>query len=226
MLLTRAIGPNNYGVYVGALGVQTYLYAVTQLGLVVFLVRHGEEVSDAQFDQAFTLLGAIGVSVATIVYFALPIVEGWIGIQAFAAVGRALVIVLPDSVARTGAIGTARARAEVSRHRTGGARRLRRFLRRRASAGEGRISRVGACRRILGATGPHDRDIVRGLTVPATAAVESAAHSRDGGLRRELLRCVLDLAAPRHREPGDRREIRAECKPWRSSRSPCGSSTH
>ena len=95
MLLTRAIGPNNYGVYVGALGVQTYLYAVTQLGLVVFLVRHGEEVSDAQFDQAFTLLGAIGVSVAAIVYFALPIVEGWIGIQAFAAVGRALVIVLP-----------------------------------------------------------------------------------------------------------------------------------
>ena len=95
MLLTRSIGPNNYGVYVGALGVQTYLYAVTQLGLVVFLVRHSEAVSDAQFDQAFTLLGVIGVSVATIVFFALPIVEGWIGIGAFAAVGRALVIVLP-----------------------------------------------------------------------------------------------------------------------------------
>jgi PST family polysaccharide transporter len=95
MLLTRAIGPNNYGVYVGALGVQTYLFAATQLGLVVFLVRHGETVTDAEFDQAFTLLCAIGVSVAAIVFFALPIVEGWIGIQVFAAVGKALVIVLP-----------------------------------------------------------------------------------------------------------------------------------
>ena len=55
--------------------------------------RH--EVGDAQFDQAFTLLGAIGMGVATIVFLALPIVEGWIGIQAFARVGRALVLVLP-----------------------------------------------------------------------------------------------------------------------------------
>ena len=77
------------------IGVQTYLAAVSQLGLIVFLVRHGGAITDAEFDQAFTLLGAIGVSVAAIVYVALPIVEQWIGIEAFAPVGRALVVALP-----------------------------------------------------------------------------------------------------------------------------------
>ena len=62
-LLTRAIGPHDYGVYVGALGVQTYLFAVSQLGLVVFLVRHERAVGDAEFDQVFTLLGAIALTV-------------------------------------------------------------------------------------------------------------------------------------------------------------------
>jgi PST family polysaccharide transporter len=94
-LLTRAIGPNDYGVYIGAFGVQTYLYTVSQLGLVVFLVRHSGTLSDAEFDQAFTLLAGIGITVATIAFVALPAVEGWIGIEAFAPVGRALIGALP-----------------------------------------------------------------------------------------------------------------------------------
>jgi O-antigen/teichoic acid export membrane protein len=94
-LLTRAIGPHDYGLYVGAFGVQMYLYAVSQLGLIVFLVRHGGVITDAEFDQAFTLLGAIGVTVAATVYFALPTVEQWIGIEAFAPVGRVLAVALP-----------------------------------------------------------------------------------------------------------------------------------
>jgi O-antigen/teichoic acid export membrane protein len=93
-LLTRAIGSHDYGLYIGAFGVQSYLAAISQLGLIVFLVRH-DAITDAEFDQAFTLLGAIGVTVAAIVYIALPTVETWIGIEAFAPVGRALVVALP-----------------------------------------------------------------------------------------------------------------------------------
>lgn len=94
-LLTRAIGPTQYGIYIGAFGVQTYLYAVGQVGLVVFLIRHGGDVGDREFDQAFTLLLIIGFALAAIVYTALPIVEGWIGIATYAQVGRVLALVLP-----------------------------------------------------------------------------------------------------------------------------------
>ena len=94
-LLTRAIGPESYGKYVGALGVQTYLYAVSQLGLVVFLVRHERDVGDVEFDQAFTLLLGSGLIIAGIVFTGLPTVERWIGIETFAPVGQALVLVLP-----------------------------------------------------------------------------------------------------------------------------------
>ncbi|HEY0777776.1 MAG TPA: oligosaccharide flippase family protein [Gemmatirosa sp.] len=94
-LLTKAIGPDAYGRYVGALGVQTYLYQVAQLGLIVFLIRDAGEVGDKEFDQAFSLLAAVGIAVAFAVYTGLSLVEGWIGIQAFVPVGRALVLVLP-----------------------------------------------------------------------------------------------------------------------------------
>ena len=94
-LLTRAIGSHDYGLYIGAFGVQTYLAAISQLGLTVFLVRHGDAITDAEFDQAFTLLGTIAVTVGAIVYIALPTVESWIGIEAFAPVGRALIVALP-----------------------------------------------------------------------------------------------------------------------------------
>jgi PST family polysaccharide transporter len=94
-LLTRAVGPHDYGLYVGALGVHTYVYAMSQLGLVVFLVRHGGKIGNAEFDQAFTLLAVIGVALAAAIFTTLPTVEGWIGIEEFARVGQALIIVLP-----------------------------------------------------------------------------------------------------------------------------------
>ena len=188
MLLTRAIGPNNYGVYVGALGVQTYLYAVSSSGSSCSSSATAKTVSDAEFDQAFTLLGAIGVSVATIVFFALPIVEGWIGIEAFAAVGRALVIVLPIQLlglVPMGRLERALKYRVIAPAELGG---YIVFYRRRASAGAARISRVGAGRGILDAADPHDRGIVLASRYRPRLAVESPAHSRDGGLRRELLR--------------------------------------
>lgn len=94
-LLTRAVGPSHYGIYVGALGVQTYLYNVGQSGLVVYLIRHGGELDAADFDQAFTLLALIGVVLAVTVFFLLPVVEARIGIASFAEVGRVLIGVLP-----------------------------------------------------------------------------------------------------------------------------------
>jgi O-antigen/teichoic acid export membrane protein len=94
-LLTRAIGAHDYGLYIGAFGVQTYLYNVGQLGVIVYLIRHGGELGDKEFNQAFTLLTIIGLSLAALVLVSLPTIEGWIGIRPFAAVGQVLVLVLP-----------------------------------------------------------------------------------------------------------------------------------
>lgn len=94
-LLTRAIGPHAYGLYVGALGVQTYLWSVAQAGLIVFLIRREGELKVEEYHQAFSLLLLIGGSLSLLVVIGLPAAEGWMHIAEFAPAGRALALVLP-----------------------------------------------------------------------------------------------------------------------------------
>ena len=56
ILLTRAIGPEAYGVYAAAFGIYTYLLIVCQLGTEVYLIRRKEEPQPQDYHQAFTLL--------------------------------------------------------------------------------------------------------------------------------------------------------------------------
>lgn len=95
MFLTRAIGPHSYGIYVGALGIQTYLFNVGQAGLIVYLIRREGELRTEEYDQGFTLLLLIGGGLAALVVLSLRTVEGWMHIGTFAPVGRALVLILP-----------------------------------------------------------------------------------------------------------------------------------
>src|SRR5690348_18196375 len=60
LLVTRIIGPTEYGLYAASLGVFNYLQTLGLWGVNVYLVRReGEDRSDV-YDQAFTLLLALG----------------------------------------------------------------------------------------------------------------------------------------------------------------------
>ncbi len=56
LLVTRVIGPREYGIYATGLGIVTFLSTFGTWGLDVYLLRNLEEPTTEEFDQAFTLL--------------------------------------------------------------------------------------------------------------------------------------------------------------------------
>ena len=56
LLVTRVIGPRQYGLYAVAAGIVTFLCALGTWGLDVYLLRRTEKPEEREFHQAFTLL--------------------------------------------------------------------------------------------------------------------------------------------------------------------------
>lgn len=78
ILLTRIIGPTQYGLYIAGLGILTFLIALAGLGLNVFLIRKAENIEKKDFDQVFTLL-VITCSIALLIgILFVPIYSDWI----------------------------------------------------------------------------------------------------------------------------------------------------
>jgi PST family polysaccharide transporter len=61
LLVTRVIGPRQYGLYAAAAGIVTFLCAFGTWGLDVYLLRKTEKPKETDFHQAFTLLLCISV---------------------------------------------------------------------------------------------------------------------------------------------------------------------
>src|SRR5258708_8777977 len=64
LLVTRVIGPAKYGVYAAAIGIVLFISVMAVGGLDVYLLRRPSEPTKEEFDQAFTLLFAFGISLA------------------------------------------------------------------------------------------------------------------------------------------------------------------
>lgn len=78
ILLTRIIGPNQYGLYIAGLGILTYLLALAGLGLNVFLIRKADNIEKKDFDQVFTfLLITCSISLLVGILF-VPVYSDWI----------------------------------------------------------------------------------------------------------------------------------------------------
>ncbi|NUQ19838.1 MAG: oligosaccharide flippase family protein, partial [Gemmatimonadaceae bacterium] len=96
LLLTRIIGPHDYGVFASAMGLHLYVSNLSQWGVAVYLIRGNEDESSAAvYDQGFTLLLMLGVSAALIANLVLPFVGHWVSIPEFRAVAAVLLLVLP-----------------------------------------------------------------------------------------------------------------------------------
>lgn len=107
ILLTRAIGPAEYGLYAISLGIFMFLLNVSQWGTPVYLVRREGEDLEEVYHQAFTLLLLLGVAVTAFMVFAgIPLISSWIGAESFEPVALAMFLALP--VALLGKIPLAR----------------------------------------------------------------------------------------------------------------------
>src|SRR5271167_2437137 len=61
LLVTRIIGPHQYGIYATAVGIVLFLSNLGTWGLDVYLLRKSEEPTTEEFNQVFTLLALIAV---------------------------------------------------------------------------------------------------------------------------------------------------------------------
>jgi PST family polysaccharide transporter len=95
LVLTRLIGPANYGVFAGSLGIFAFALTASQLGLNVYLIRRAEEPPADEYHQAFTLYLAIGVAIALAGFAGAALAERWTGIAGFGAVLAVMLAAMP-----------------------------------------------------------------------------------------------------------------------------------
>jgi O-antigen/teichoic acid export membrane protein len=95
ILVTRTIGPAAYGLFAAAYGIFCFLSQLSQWGITVYLIRTEEEVVEDLFHQAFSLLLALGIGMASLALLAIPLIERVVKLQGFAAVAFVFFLGLP-----------------------------------------------------------------------------------------------------------------------------------
>src|SRR5438552_1662681 len=95
LLVTRTIGPGNYGLYAASLGLFGYLQTLALWGVNVYLVRHEGQDRRETYDQAFTLLLALGIAGALLAVAGLPLLKQWMRQPDLGRVAAPMFLTLP-----------------------------------------------------------------------------------------------------------------------------------
>jgi PST family polysaccharide transporter len=98
LVLTRLLGPTQYGLYAGSAAIVATLGTLAQMGCEVHLIRREEEPDRDLYDQTFTYL-LITTLIACAVGYAVSFWLGdWMGDQRFVGPFRVLLISIPVNV--------------------------------------------------------------------------------------------------------------------------------
>lgn len=103
VLLSRTIGPANYGLYASAVSIVSYLGNLAGLGVNVYLVRLEIEPERDVYNQAFTLTFISGVCGILLGVAAVPFLQQWLKNPAFIPPLLAMLPALPF-IAMTGPV--------------------------------------------------------------------------------------------------------------------------
>jgi O-antigen/teichoic acid export membrane protein len=95
LMLTRLIGPQQYGLYAATFGICWYIQTIFQMGVGVYLVRHEGEDNAEIYHQSSTLLlllSAVGTLVSIV---GLPLLQQWTNLAGFSDVAKVMFLGLP-----------------------------------------------------------------------------------------------------------------------------------
>lgn len=95
LLLTRFLGPTNYGLYAGALAIVMFLYNSAILGIDVYLVRREGPQADNVYHQAFSFLLLSGICVSAACILFSPVLGHWLGDSRFLAPLQVMLLSVP-----------------------------------------------------------------------------------------------------------------------------------
>ncbi len=104
LILTRLIGPSDYGLYSAALGVSTFWSELARMGTDFYLIRRQEESPDRVYDQVFSFLLVSSCGLAALGVATLPLFGYWMGDSRFLPPLSALLVTLPLVVLRVPAL--------------------------------------------------------------------------------------------------------------------------
>jgi O-antigen/teichoic acid export membrane protein len=102
LVITRIIGPADYGPYVAALGICQYAQNLGQAGIGVYLVRASGEITEQTYDVATTLLLISAVGLMAILEASLGLISQWIPMPGLPPL---LAVLLVSVVFQTIAVG-------------------------------------------------------------------------------------------------------------------------
>jgi PST family polysaccharide transporter len=92
LVITRIIGPANYGPYVAALGICQYAQNVGQAGIAVFLVRKSDSIDRRTEDIATALLLLFGGAVVLLLEASTSLIARWVSMPAIEMLLVALLV--------------------------------------------------------------------------------------------------------------------------------------
>src|SRR5687768_13765522 len=95
LLLTRTLGPHDYGVYAAAAALFATVQLISQLGIPVYIVRHDRDPAPSQWWTASIMMLLTGVLGAALMMAAFPLVERFTRIAQLGAIGLVVIAVLP-----------------------------------------------------------------------------------------------------------------------------------
>ncbi len=92
LLVTRSIGPTQYGLFATAFGLSQFIQTFGHLGVGVYLIRQEGEQSPKDYHQAFTLLLILGAIFGSIAFLCVPFLQAWLKIEGFTPIFELLVL--------------------------------------------------------------------------------------------------------------------------------------
>jgi O-antigen/teichoic acid export membrane protein len=99
LLITRVIGPDQYGIYTAANDLFLYIQTIAQLGIALYLIRGAPDEENLNaYHQASTLSLLLGIAAALIGCALLPLMQTWVRLEGFSPIALALFLELPLSL--------------------------------------------------------------------------------------------------------------------------------
>ncbi len=95
LLVTRVIGPRQYGIYAMAMGIVTFLYMLGTWGMDVYLLRKKDKPSEHEFNQAFTVLLCISLVFALGLAALSPLIASFVKTPAVTRLIIFLAVAIP-----------------------------------------------------------------------------------------------------------------------------------
>ncbi len=92
LLVTRSIGPTQYGLFATAFGLSQFIQTFGHLGIGVYLIRQEGEQTPKDYHQAFTLLLILGAVFGSIAFLSVPFLQAWLKIDGFTPIFQLLVL--------------------------------------------------------------------------------------------------------------------------------------